>query len=248
MHSRALCRNPHCWRTCPLAKLCLPALTEELRRWLTSPQSIGAASSHRRKISVILSLLPRWLRVCPWGRALVESFSSRARSAREALVRQRSRALVRQRSRAWVRQRSRAWVRQRSQALVRQRSQALVRQRSRTTRAASERRELMAESRRRPLAASVGAPTVTSVGAPTVTGVGAPTVTSVGAPTVAPRSLSQNSNAGPTPTNARAFGQAVCHRDPTTADIGSTARDCGSADRALLRGRSRARPSVTCGI
>ena len=198
MHSRALCRNPHCWRTCPLAKLCLPALTEELRRWLTSPQSIGAASSHRRKISVILSLLPRWLRVCPWGRALVESFSSRARSAREALVRQRSQAWVRPRSRAWVRPRSQAWVRPRS----------------RTARAALERRELTVESHRRPLAASVGAPTVASVGAPTVASVGAPTVTTVGAPTLAPRSLSQNSNARSTPANARISDQPVCHAIP----------------------------------
>ena len=168
------------------------------RCWLTSPDSIDAATSHRRKISVILSLLPRWRHVCPSGPPLVESFSSRARSAREAWVRPRSQALARQRSRAWVRPRS----------------QALVRQRSLTARAALERREFMAESRQRPLAASVGAPTVASVGAPTVASVGAPTVTSVGAPTVAPRSLSQNSNAGPTPANARGFGQAVCHAIP----------------------------------
>ena len=161
-------------------------------------RSIDAASSHRRKISVILSLLPRWRRVCPSGRPLVGSVSSRARSAREA----------------WVRPRSQAWVRPRSRPWVRPRSQAWVRPRSRTARAALERRELTVESHRRPLAASVGAPTVASVGAPTVMSVGAPTVTSVGAPTLAPRSLSQNSNAGPTPANARGFGQAVCHAIP----------------------------------
>ena len=85
--------------------------------------SVGAAFSRRRNRSVVLSLLPCWLRVCLSGRSLVGSLSSRARPAREA----------------WVRQRSRAWVRQRSQAWVRQRS--------RTTRSAPERRELTAESR-----------------------------------------------------------------------------------------------------
>jgi len=139
-----------------------------------TPDSIGATSSQRRKRSVDLSLLPCWGRVCPSGRPLVESLSSRAPSAREA----------------WVRQRSRAWVRQRSQAWVRPRS--------RTMRLATEHREFMAESPRQPLAASVGAPTVASVGAPTVV--------SVGAPTVAPRPLSRNSNAGPTPANARISG------------------------------------------
>ena len=114
--------------------------------------SVGAAFSRRRNRSVVLSLLPRWHRVCPSGRPLFESLSSLVRSACEAWVRQRPRA--------WVRQWSRAWVRQRS----------------RTTRSAPERRELTAESRRRPLAASVGAPTVAGVGAPTVTSVGAPTV------------------------------------------------------------------------
>ena len=70
--------------------------------------SVGAAFSRRRNRSVVLSLLPRWRRVCPSGRALVESFSSPARSAREALVRQRSQALARQRSQTLVRQRSQA--------------------------------------------------------------------------------------------------------------------------------------------